>query len=134
MKDRVEIQKIFSIEDCNNNPNKIYIFGDNLCGVGKGGQAVIRDCHNAYGIPTKRTPSMDSNAFFSDSFDEYETVKNKIEQLILLASCKKTTIFVFPEARLGTGLARMNQTSPKLFNYMNRMLHKFFGVYGENHG
>ena len=58
MKNRVEIQKIFSVEDCNNNPNKIYIFGDNLCGVGKGGQAIIRDCVNVFGIPTKRTPSM----------------------------------------------------------------------------
>ena len=131
MKDRVEIQKIFSIKDCNNNPNKIYIFGDNLCGAGKGGQAIIRDCHNAFGIPTKRTPSMDSNAFFSDNFDEYDAVKSKIEQLVLLASCKKTTIFVFPKAGLGTGLARMNQTSPKLFKYMNKVLHKFFGVYGE---
>ena len=132
MKNRVEIQKIFSVKDCNNNPNKIYIFGDNLCGVGKGGQAIIRDCHNAFGIPTKRTPSMGSNAFFSDNFDEYEAVKSKIEQLILLASCKKTTIFVFPKAGLGTGLARMNQTSPKLFKYMNRMLYKFFGVYHEH--
>ena len=43
MKSRIEIQKIFSVEDCNNNPNKIYIFGDNLCGVGKGGQAIIRE-------------------------------------------------------------------------------------------
>ena len=131
MKNRVEIQKIFSVKDCNNNPNKIYIFGDNFCGVGKGGQAIIRDCHNVYGIPTKRTPSMDSNAFFSDNFDEYDTVKSKIEQLIILALCKTTTTFVFPEAGLGTGLARMNQTSPKLFKYMNRMLYKFFGVYHE---
>ena len=131
MKNRVETQKIFSVKDCNNNPNKIYIFGDNLCGVGKGGQAIIRDCDNVFGIPTKRTPSMDSNAFFSDNFDEYDAVKSKIEQLVLLASCKKTTIFVFPKAGLGTGLARMNQTSPKLFKYMNKMLYKFFGVYHE---
>ena len=74
---------------------------------------------------------MDSNAFFSDNFDEYEAVKSKIEQLIVLASRKNTTIFVFPEAGLGTGLARMNQTSPKLFKYMNKMLHKFFEVYGQ---
>ena len=131
MKHRAEIQKVFSVKDCNSNHNKIYVFGDNLCGVGKGGQAIIRDCDNAFGIPTKRTPSMDSNAFFSDNFDEYEAVKSKIEQLILLASCKRTTIFVFPKAGLGTGLAKMNQTSPKLFKYMNEKLYKFFGVYGE---
>ena len=131
MKNKVEIQKIFSVEDCNNNPNKIYIFGDNLCGVGKGGQAIIRDCSNAFGIPTKRAPSMNSNAFFSDQFDEYEAVKAKIEKLITLDRYKTDITFVFPTAGLGTGLARMNQTSPELFKYMNKMLYKFFGVYYE---
>ena len=132
MKNKVEMQKIFSVKDCNNNPNKIYIFGDNLCGIGKGGQAIIRDCSNAFGIPTKRAPSMDSSAFFSDQFDEYEAVKAKIEELIILDHCKTDITFVFPTAGLGTGFARkMNQTSPKLFKYMNKMLYKFFGVYGE---
>ena len=132
MKNKVEMQKIFSVKDCNNNPNKIYIFGDNLCGIGKGGQAIIRDCNNAFGIPTKRAPSMDSNAFFSDQFDEYEAVKAKIEKLITLDRYKTDITFVFPTAGLGTGFARrMNQTSPKLFKYMNKMLYKFFGVYHE---
>lgn len=131
MKNKVEIQKIFSVKDCNNNPNKIYIFGDNLCGIGKGGQAIIRDCSNAFGIPTKRAPSMNSNAFFSDQFDEYEAVKAKIEKLITLDRYKTDITFVFPTAGLGTGLARMNQTSPKLFKYMNKILYNFFGVYYE---
>ena len=128
MKDRVEIQKIFSIEDCNNNPNKIYIFGDNLCGIGKGGQAIIRDCSNAFGIPTKRAPSMYGNAFFSDQFDEYEAVKAKIEKLITLDRYKTDITFVFPTAGLGTGLAQMKTKSPKLFKYMNEQLNKHFGI------
>ena len=131
MKNKVEMQKIFSVKDCNNNPNKIYIFGDNLCGIGKGGQAIIRDCSNAFGIPTKRAPSMNSNAFFSDQFDEYEAVKAKIEKLITLDRYKTDITFVFPTAGLGTGLAKMNQTSPKLFEYMNKTLYNFFGVYHE---
>jgi len=132
MKNKVEMQKIFSVKDCNHNPNKIYIFGDNLYGIGKGGQAIIRDCSNAFGIPTKRTPSMYDNTFFSDQFDEYEAVKAKIEKLIILNHCKTDITFVFPTAGLGTGLAKMNQTSPKLFKYMNKMLYKFFGVYHEH--
>ena len=131
MKNKVEMQKIFSVKDCNNNPNKIYIFGDNLYGIGKGGQAIIRDCSNAFGIPTKRVPSMNNSAFFSDEFDEYEAVKAKIEKLIILNHCKTDITFVFPTAGLGTGLARMDQTSPKLFKYMNKMLYNFFGVYHE---
>ena len=127
MKNRVETQKIFSVKDCNNNPNKIYIFGDNLCGVGNGGQAIIRDCHNAYGIPTKRLPSMGPASFFSDEFDEYEAVKFTIEKLVMRYPLKEIT-FVFPTDGLGTGLAQMKTKSPKLFKYMNEQLNKHFGV------
>lgn len=128
MKNRVEIQKIFSVKDCNNNPNKIYIFGDNLYGIGKGGQAVIRDCHNAYGIPTKRLPSMDLDSFFNDEFDEYEAVKFAIEKLAVMKYSRKKVTFVFPTDGLGTGLAQMKIKSPKLFKYMNEQLNKHFGV------
>ena len=74
---------------------------------------------------------MYGNSFFSDQFGEYEAIKAKIEKLIILNHCKTDITFVFPVAGLGTGLAKMNRTSPKLFKYMNKMLYKFFGVYGE---
>lgn len=45
----VELQKYFSVEDCNNHPKDIYIFGDNLIGEGCSSQAVIRNCCNAFG-------------------------------------------------------------------------------------
>ena len=96
----IELQKHFSVEDCNNNPDKIYVFGDNLIHKGKGGQAIIRDCHNAYGIPTKRLPSMDSDSFFNDEFDEYEAVKSAIEKLIVLKHSRREIIFVFPNEQL----------------------------------
>ena len=128
MKNKVEIQKFFSVKDCNHNPNKIYIFGDNLCGIGKGGQAIIRDCSNAYGIPTKRLPSMNSDSFFSDEFDEYEATKSAIEKLVVMKHSRKEVTFVFPTGGLGTGLAQMKTKSPKLFKYMNEQLNKHFGV------
>ena len=131
MKYKVELQEIFSIEDCNNNPNKLYIFGDNLLSVGKGGQAIIRDCDNVFGIPTKRAPLRKDEALFHDNFDEYEAVKDSIQKLLIFISCNRQITLVFPENGLGTGLARMNQTSPKLFKYMNETLYKHFGVYYE---
>ena len=122
------IQKRFSIEDCNQNSSRIYVFGDNLIGKGKGGQAIIRDCRNTYGIPTKRLPSMDEDSFFNDDFDEYEAVKSAIEKLIILKHSRKDTTFVFPEDGLGTGRAEMNIQSPKLFKYMNKLLNTYFGL------
>ena len=124
----VELQKHFSVEDCNNNPDKIYVFGDNLIHKGKGGQAIIRDCRNTYGIPTKRLPSMDEDSFFNDDFDEYEAVKSAIEKLIILKHSRKDTTFVFPKDGLGTGRAEMNIQSPKLFKYMNKLLNAYFGL------
>lgn len=122
------LQNRFSIEDCSNYPDRVFIFGDNLIHKGKGGQAIIRDCHNAYGIPTKRLPSMDSDSFFNDEFDEYEAVKSAIEKLIVLKHSRREITFVFPTDGLGTGLAQMKTKSPKLFKYMNEQLNKHFGV------
>lgn len=48
------------------NPEKVFTFGDNMKAFGKGGQAIIRDEPNAFGIPTKRYPSKDNWAYFSD--------------------------------------------------------------------
>ena len=72
LKERIEVQELYSVKDCLDNPHKLYIFGDNLIGVGKGGQAIIRDCPNTFGIPTKRLPHRENNAFFSDKGTEME--------------------------------------------------------------
>ena len=78
---KTEIQDYFTEEDCNNNPNKLYIFGDNMTYTGTGGQAIIRYCTNSYGIPTKRLPSMSDNAFFSDKQDEINKVMEHLGYL-----------------------------------------------------
>ena len=122
------LQNRFSIKDCSNHLDRVFIFGDNLIQKGKGGQAIIRDCHNAYGIPTKRLPSMDSDSFFNDEFDEYEAVKSAIEKLVVIKHSRREITFVFPTDGLGTGLAQMKTKSPKLFKYMNEQLNKHFGV------
>ena len=50
------------------NPDKIFLFGDNLLRVGLGGQAgATRGEPNAVGIPTKKTPAGDEAASFTDS-------------------------------------------------------------------
>ena len=44
----IEIVKIYKVKDLKNNPNKIFVFGDNLKRKGEGGQAIIRGEENAY--------------------------------------------------------------------------------------
>jgi len=117
---------ILNIQTCRANPDTIYVFGDNLKGYGKGGQAQIRDEPNAYGIPTKREPSWAASAFFSDAPDEIAAIATALRGLVQLQ--RQGKVIVFPSAGLGTGRARMATLSPKLFEGMNTVLTKHFGV------
>lgn len=70
------------------NPDKVYVFGDNMKGFGKGGQAIIRDEPNAFGIPTKRYPSKDDWAYFSDKEDERQAVLSSLRKLYVIGQNK----------------------------------------------
>ena len=62
---KIEVEsRMFTERLLRENPHKIFVFGDNMKRYGKRGQAVIRDEPNAYGVATKRYPSMDNWAFF----------------------------------------------------------------------
>ena len=111
-----------------NNPDKIYVFGDNMKRYGKRGQAIIRDEPNAFGVATKRYPSMDDWAFFSDKYDEYEVVVRDLRELYTLG--KEHTI-VFPSAWIGTGLANMKERSPGVWSEMSFILKTHFGYDNE---
>lgn len=121
---KILFEKKFSIALCDKNPEKIYVFGDNLIGKGKGGQAVIRDCPNAFGIPTKRLPSDSEDAFFSDKEEEITITRNKLRELYKLALKGKE--IVFPVDGLGTGLAQMPIKSPKAYEELLHIIKVHF--------
>lgn len=103
---------------CRENPSYCFVFGDNLMRKGKKGQAIIRDESNSYGIPTKRIPSMSSNAFFSDKEDEYLIVKDALIELWNFHLQNKT--IVLPENSIGSGLADLKNKSPKVNSLVER--------------
>ena len=100
------------------NPDKVFLFGDNLKGYGKGGQAIIRDEPNAIGIPTKKAPSMDKTAFFTDA--EYTSNKKVIDEAFSKIPRGKT--IVVPKDNLGTGRAQLKQKAPKTWFYLQEKL------------
>ena len=104
----------------------LFIFGDNLQKFGRGGQAIIRDLPNAYGIPTKKYPSQMENSFFSD--DEYEVNISHIKQAIDTMSLEKYTHVVFPEDGLGTGLAELPKRAPKTYAFLVNYINQKFGT------
>lgn len=122
---KIEYTDRMSPELCKVNPTKIFVYGDNLAGYGRAGQACIRDEINAFGIPTKRYPSMGEGAFFSDTKCEEEHVLSSLRNLYVLS--KRHTI-VFPTSGVGTGLAKMKEYSPKIYGKMCQILLKHFGV------
>jgi hypothetical protein len=110
--------KIFSVNLVKKNPDKVFLFGDNLKGYGKGGQAIIRDEPNAIGIPTKKAPSMDKTSFFTDA--EYTSNKKVIDEAFSKIPRRKT--IVVPKDNLGTGRAQLKQKAPKTWIYLQEKL------------
>ncbi|MGK0464758.1 MAG: hypothetical protein ACJAX4_000019 [Clostridium sp.] len=125
----VEVVKRYSTKDLINNPEKIYVFGDNTDRKGTGGQAQIRPLENAFGIATKVHPTNNANAFMSD--DNLEENKKVITSDIkkLISSNKE---LVFPEDGFGTGLADLKNKAPKTYEFLSKILMDSFGFNNEN--
>ena len=128
-KERIEVQKYFSIPDCLNNPYKLYVFDDNLIHTGFGGQAIIRNCANSYGIPTKRFPMSTPEAYFSDQPDEMNRVAASLNNLLKFYTDKIDWVIVFPEDGIGTRSAKLSEKSPKIYSLIDR----FFSVHFNLH-
>lgn len=107
------------------NPDKLFLFGDNVLKTGFGGQAKeMRGEPNAIGIPTKETPSRHNDAYWTDAefnrntllidaaFDEMWELWSEI-----LMMGDEPTI-VIPSDGLGTGLAELDKRAPKTFAYL----------------
>lgn len=106
------------------NPEKFYLFGDNLQGTGRGGQAIIRGEPNAIGIPTKKSPTMREDAFFRDS----DLASNQRAIDAALDQIPRGSTVVIPEAGLGTGRARLAETAPETFEYLQMRLDLLEGI------
>jgi len=106
----------------------IFLFGDNLVRRGLGGQAsAMRGEPNVVGIPTKKLPSNNENAFFTDA----ELAQNKaaISQAFEHLTRKSTgpdQIIVIPANGIGTGRAQLENRAPLTFAYLQKRLGDLF--------
>lgn len=127
----IEKMKFITREYVQSNPDKGFLFGDNLERIGMGGQAgAMRGEPNAVGIPTKKSPSMGEDAFFTD--DEFEENCKVIDAALMDAwqlwldyvatYCTKEIAIVIPSDGLGTGLAELDKRAPKTFAYLEAKL------------
>lgn len=110
-------------QDLQNNPDVLYIFGDNLERTGFGGQAKeMRGEPNAFGVVTKRKAAHGSSDcyFFDSQKDAKDAVVSDIIELYKkMRNCEAVII---PLDGIGTGLAKLSEYAPILLNYINKEL------------
>lgn len=98
------------------NPNTLFVFGDNMKRRGMGGQAAeMRGEPNAVGIPTKMEPSMSEDAFFTDEDFVAFAAAAKPDVLRLISHANDGGDIVWPEDGIGTGRAQLKERAPYIF-------------------
>ena len=112
----------YSVALCRRHPDKIFVFGDNMIGKGKGGQAIIRDELNTFGVPTKRLPSNKPGSFFRDRCQQdIDGVERALTELKGILDSGKTVVVPTTKEKdisLGLGLAQLNTKAPHLYGHM----------------
>ena len=114
--------------DCRESSNSLYIYGDNDVNRGIGGQAVIRNCDNSIGIPTKKFPSYNNQAYYTDSeyAENCEKIFKAINQIIIQSV--RYDELIFPMNGFGVGLSRLPDKAPKTFKFLNHMIKECFSI------
>lgn len=120
---KTETLMFFTREIVKENPNKLYIFGENqkqqFSNVIGGGQAIIRGLPNTYGLCTLTS----IGDYWSDDYcDIYKRqIDVDIKAICDLLPNELSTV-VFPMSGLGTGRARLHITAPRTFLYLCEQL------------
>lgn len=125
MKHKIERMRLISREYVRANRDKLFVFGDNLERRGFGGQArAMRGEPNAIGVPTKKSPSYEDAAFFTD--EEFEQNKVAIDrafaEIAQRAASFEIQVIVIPSNGLGTGRAQLQSRAPRTFAYLQSRL------------
>jgi hypothetical protein len=113
----IELQQWITRQDLRANPDKIYVFGDNVQRSGLGGQAKeMRGEPNAIGVVTKWAPSMVARAFFDDTAACKVLVERDL--LVVQRALDRGRTVVVPADGIGTGLSRLPQYAPNLDRFI----------------
>ena len=118
----VIFQKFITRPDLRNNPDTLYVFGDNFKRSGLGGQAKqMRGEANAIGLVTKKAPTYFSTDFLTDR-DLISVMVESTEALVLLTNhLQLGKTVVWPEDGIGTGRAKLD-TNSQILRYYKYML------------
>lgn len=109
----IEFREHITRQMLRDEPDTLFVFGDNMERRGLGGQAAeMRDEPNAVGIPTKRAPHMGADAFLRDS-DYAEWIAEAMDAWHKIAT--HSGLVVWPTAGIGTGRAQLERRAPRIW-------------------
>jgi len=125
MRYKIERIRLITREYVRANRDKLFVFGDNADRRGFGGQArSMRGEPNAMGIPTKKSPSYEDAAFFTD--EEFEKNKAAIDlafaEIAKRAASDEIQVIVIPSNGVGTGRAQLKRRAPRTFAHLQSRL------------
>ena len=115
--------KIITRDKVKENPDVLYLFGDNLLRKGLGGQAKeMRGEPNTLGIVSKKYPSNDISSFYTDEdfYPWLEVFSADIKNLAERINSGKYKALVIP--KIGVGLADLPNKAPRIWNYLKTTL------------
>lgn len=127
----VLFQSLIKRDDLRENPEVLYVFGDNDQRRGYGGlAAAVRGELNAVGVRTKKAPSMAPGSFYDES--EWENhVRDMAEDLLPVEEhLKAGKVVVFPIAPLGSGMAKLKECAPTAYDRLQSMITELKVMYG----
>lgn len=108
----LEIRKRITRSMLKAEPDKRFVFGDNMVRKGLGGQAKeMRGESNAMGVCTKRLPSNDDHAFMTGTPGDLAALLMDLHCVSVAAS--RDHVIVWPEDGIGTGLADLKTHWPE---------------------
>ena len=115
--------KIITRDKVKENPDVLYLFGDNTVRQGLGGQAKeMRGEPNTLGIVSKKYPSNSSSSFYTDEdfYSWLEVFSSDIKNLAESVNSGKYRAIVIPQ--IGVGLADLPNKAPRIWNYLKSTL------------
>lgn len=118
--------KIITRSKIRENPDVLYLFGDNLLRKGLGGQAKeMRGEENTIGVVTKKYPSNHNSSFFKDEdFEQWlEEFSKDIDKLETAIKSNKYRALVIP--KIGQGLADLANKAPNIWEHIKNKLDSY---------
>ena len=118
--------KVITRDKIKENPDVLYLFGDNLLRKGLGGQAKeMRGEPNTLGIVSKKYPSNNISSFYTDEdfYPWLEVFSADIRSLAEKINSGQYKALVIPP--IGVGLADLPNKAPRIYKYLKTTLDEF---------